>query len=130
MQQKEGDDHLHLESLSNGDLSRHDGSINRSFTQIISREGSQSVADKPKKRRGVTSESGWHDATHTRAALENELSNTLKEAEEFKIKGDNFFINKKYEQAYKVYEIARDLIQDYYLDNGYDPLGEQGPSSP
>ena len=46
------------------------------------------------------------------------------EAEEFKIKGDNFFINKKYEQAYKVYEIARDLIHDYYLDNGYDPLGE------
>ena len=57
--------------------------------------------------------------------MDQELTDTLLEAEEFKIKGDNFFINKKYEQAYKVYEISRDLIQDYYLDNGYNPQGEK-----
>lgn len=32
-------------------------------------------------------------------------------------KGDTFYKNKKYEQAFKVYEIARDLIKDYCVDN-------------
>ena len=73
----------------------------------------------------MTSENGWQEGTHTRAGLDQELTDTLLEAEEFKIKGDNFFINKKFEQAYKVYEISRDLIQDYYLDNGYNPRGEK-----
>lgn len=72
----------------------------------------------------MTSENGWHDGNYAKPGLDHEFTDTLMEAEEFKIKGDNFFINKKYEQAYKVYEIARDLIHDYYLDNGYDPLGE------
>ena len=124
MVQKHEDDHLHLESLSNGDLSRQEGSINRSFTHIVSREASQSAAAQQRHRRGVTSENGWQEANQFRARLDNEFTDTLMAAEEFKIKGDNFYINKKYEQAYKVYEIARDLIQDYYLDNGYDPLGE------
>ena len=103
--------------------------MHRSFTGHAGREQSHSVAGRP-LRRGVTSENGWQDASHTRPGLEAEVSDLLIDAEEFKIKGDNFYINKKYEQAYKVYEIARDLIQDYYLDNGYDPHGEAGPSAP
>lgn len=41
----------------------------------------------------------------------------LADAEQFKTKGDAFYQNKKFEQAFKVYEIARDLINDYCGDN-------------
>lgn len=116
-----------MESLGDADLSRQEGSVHRSFTHAA-REQSHSVAGRPIRK--ITSENGWPDGAYTRPGLEAEVSDLLIDAEEFKIKGDNFYINKKYEQAYKVYEIARDLIQDYYLDNGFDPLGEVSPTTP
>ena len=66
--------------------------------------------------RKTTSESGF-----PQKALEKDLSpdffDQLADAEQFKTKGDAFYQNSKYEQAFKVYEIARDLINDYCADN-------------
>ena len=49
--------------------------------------------------------------------LANDFNDQLADAEQFKNKGDTFYQNKKYEQAFKVYEIAHDLIKDYCQDN-------------
>ena len=45
------------------------------------------------------------------------LYDYLTEAKEFKNKGDNLYKGKKYEQDYKVYEIAYDLLTDYWADH-------------
>ena len=49
--------------------------------------------------------------------LDADLIDQLGDAEQFMRKGDAFYQNKKYEQAFKVYEIARDLIKDFCQDN-------------
>jgi len=43
-----------------------------------------------------------------------QLYDYLVEANDFKKKGDNFYNNKKFEKALKTYEIAKDLINDYW----------------
>lgn len=49
--------------------------------------------------------------------MANDLQDQLADAEQFKAKGDTFYQNKKFEQAFKVYEIAHDLVKDYCQDN-------------
>ena len=49
--------------------------------------------------------------------MNTNLYDYLTEAKEFKNKGDNLYKGKKYEQAYKVYEIAYDLLTDYWADH-------------
>jgi hypothetical protein len=46
--------------------------------------------------------------------LNSEFDTDLhQEANDFKTKGDNFYMGQKYEQAYKAYSIAIDLLQHY-----------------
>lgn len=40
----------------------------------------------------------------------------LNDANEFKIKGDNFYTTNKFEQAYKAYSIAIDLLAHHCAD--------------
>ena len=42
--------------------------------------------------------------------LGEDFNDQLADVKQFKKKGDTFYHNKKFEQAFKVYEIARDLI--------------------
>ena len=66
--------------------------------------------------RKTTSESGFPHGALMRD-LANDFNDQLGDAEHFKTKGDTFYQNKKFEQAFKVYEIARDLVKDYCQDN-------------
>ena len=108
---------LYLESLSNGDLSRVDAtSMQRSFTNLQHQHPRSTIGMRENIIRKTTSESGF-----PQKALEKDLSpdffDQLADAEQFKTKGDAFYQNNKYEQAFKVYEIARDLVNDYCTDN-------------
>lgn len=75
--------------------------------------------------RKTTSESGFPQQKNSGlverdqdlAGVAGDFFDQLADAEQFKTKGDAFYSNKKYEQAFKVYEIARDLINDYCGDN-------------
>ena len=70
--------------------------------------------------RKTTSESGFPQKVTTledKEDLTGDFFDQLTDADQFKKKGDAFYSNKKYEQAFKVYEIARDLINDYCTDN-------------
>lgn len=40
----------------------------------------------------------------------------LTEIDDFKTKADSFYRVKKYEQAYKLYKISRDLINEYWIN--------------
>ena len=107
-----------MESLSNGDLSRVDAtSMQRSFTHLQNRPATN-VLPADLLLRKTTSEAAFpHGAGAMMRDLANDLNDELGDAEQFKAKGDAFYQNKKFEQAFKVYEIARDLIKDYCLDN-------------
>lgn len=109
---------LNLESLSNGDFSRVDAtSMQRSFTHLQNRPQPSTIGGNNENiLRRTTSEKGFvHNAIVQ--DLANDFADQLADAEQFKAKGDAFYANKKFEQAFKVYEIARDLVKDFCHDN-------------
>jgi len=53
---------------------------------------------------------------------QNDVADLMIDAEEFKSKGDTFYISSKFEQAHKAYEIARDLVIDHCLDVGRESM--------
>lgn len=115
------------DSLSNPEIQSRAENSQVSPSMIIARQrrhrtgslhGTKPPAIRPKRKSTLDDNAIEMQASaNTLHALDNQVDECMGEALDFKSRADNFQKAMKFEQAYKVYGVSRDLVSDFRRDH-------------